>query len=75
MRDEKKQNKDTTSARLKLRMEKESATTKQAKKFPQNLKRALQQSGGTAVPQWLRRCATNRKVAGSIPDGVIRIFH
>ena len=25
--------------------------------------------------QWLRRCATNRKVAGSIPDGVIRIFH
>jgi hypothetical protein len=27
-----------------------------------------------AVAQWLRRCATNRKVAGSIPDGVIRIF-
>ena len=25
---------------------------------------------GTAVAQWLRRCATNRKVAGSIPDGV-----
>ena len=25
--------------------------------------------------QWLRRCATNRKVAGSIPDGVIGIFH
>ena len=24
---------------------------------------------------WLRCCATNRKVAGSIPDGVIRIFH
>jgi hypothetical protein len=26
---------------------------------------------GTAVAQWLRFCATNRKVAGSIPDGVI----
>ena len=25
---------------------------------------------GTAVAQWLRCCATNRKVAGSIPDGV-----
>ena len=24
---------------------------------------------------WLRRCATSRKVAGSIPDGVIGIFH
>ena len=29
---------------------------------------------GTAVAQWLRRCATNRKVAGSIPDGVTGIF-
>ena len=28
-----------------------------------------------AVAQWLRCCATNRKVAGSIPDGVIGIFH
>jgi hypothetical protein len=28
-----------------------------------------------AVAQWLRHCATNRKVAGSIPDGVIGIFH
>jgi hypothetical protein len=28
-----------------------------------------------AVAQWLRHCATNRKVAGSISDGVIRIFH
>ena len=25
---------------------------------------------GTAVTQWLRCCATNRKVAGSIPAGV-----
>ena len=30
---------------------------------------------GTAVAQWLRCCATNRKVAGSIPDGVIGISH
>jgi hypothetical protein len=27
-----------------------------------------------AVAQWLRRCATNRKVAGSIPAGVIGFF-
>ena len=32
-------------------------------------------TAGTAVAQWLRCCATNRKVAGSIPDGVIGIFH
>jgi hypothetical protein len=24
---------------------------------------------------WLRHCATNRTVAGSIPDGVTGIFH
>jgi len=30
---------------------------------------------GTAVAKWLRCCATNRKDAGSIPAGVIRIFH
>ena len=30
---------------------------------------------GTAVAQWLRCCATNQKVTGSIPDGVIGIFH
>ena len=28
----------------------------------------------TAVAQWLRCCATNRKVAGSIPPGVIGFF-
>ena len=28
-----------------------------------------------AVAQWLRCCATNQKVAGSIPAGVIGIFH
>ena len=32
-------------------------------------------SRGTAVAQWLRCCATDRKVAGSIPAGVIGIFH
>jgi hypothetical protein len=31
--------------------------------------------GPLMVAQWLRNCATNRKVAGSIPDGVIGIFH
>jgi len=30
---------------------------------------------GTAVAQWLRYYATNRKVAGSIPDCVTGIFH
>jgi hypothetical protein len=30
---------------------------------------------GHAVAQCLRYCATNLKVAGSIPDGVIGIFH
>ena len=29
---------------------------------------------GTAVAQWLRYCATNRKVAGSIPVGVTGFF-
>jgi hypothetical protein len=27
------------------------------------------------VTQWLKHCATNRNVAGSIPDGVTGIFH
>jgi len=27
------------------------------------------------VAQWLGCCATDRKVAGSIPDGVTGIFH
>ena len=29
---------------------------------------------GTTVAQWLRCCATNRKVAGSIPAGVSGLF-
>jgi len=31
--------------------------------------------GDTRWRSWLRHCATSRKVAGSIPDGVIGIFH
>ena len=33
------------------------------------------QSGGTRWLSWLRHCATSRKVAVSVPDGVIGIFH
>ena len=29
---------------------------------------------GSTVPQWLRCCATNQLVAGSIPDGCILNF-
>jgi hypothetical protein len=29
---------------------------------------------GTAAAQWIRFCATNRKVAVSIPDGVVGFF-
>ena len=32
-------------------------------------------NAGATVAQWLRCCATNRKVAGSIPAGVTGIFH
>jgi hypothetical protein len=31
--------------------------------------------GGMRWRSWLRHCASNRKVAGSIPDGVIGICH
>jgi hypothetical protein len=30
---------------------------------------------GTRWRSWLRHCATSRKVAGSIPDGITGIFH
>ena len=33
------------------------------------------QYGGRRWRSWLRHCATRRKVEGSIPDGVIGIFH
>jgi len=29
---------------------------------------------GTAVAQWLKYCATDRKIAGSIPAGVLKLF-
>ena len=32
-------------------------------------------TGGERLRSWLRQRATSRKVAGSIPDGVIGIFH
>ena len=37
-----------------------------------NIKMYFQEEG---VAQWLRRCATNHKVAISIPDCAIGIFH
>ena len=39
------------------------------------IKKTAYSTPGTAVPQWLRCCATNQKVTGSIPAGVIGIFH
>jgi len=39
------------------------------------MKNRLFWDAGTAVAQWLRCCATNRKGAGSIAAGVIGIFH
>jgi hypothetical protein len=30
--------------------------------------------GGTAIAQWLRYCAKNQNVPGSIPDGVMEYF-
>ena len=35
----------------------------------------VKQRKKTAVAQWLRYCATNRKLADSIPTGVIGTFH
>jgi hypothetical protein len=35
----------------------------------------LLNQGPLMVAQWLRYCATNRKVSGSIPDDVIGNFH
>jgi hypothetical protein len=42
---------------------------------PGNIIECYIYDSGHAVAQWLRHCATNRKVAGSIPGGVIGIFH
>ena len=38
-------------------------------------KNMLKIGWGTRWRSWLRHCATSWKVAGSIPDGVIGIFH
>jgi len=38
--------------------------------YPQEIYLVLISVGGTAVAQWLRCCATNGKVASSIPAGV-----
>jgi hypothetical protein len=35
----------------------------------------MSHTGGSRWRSWLRHCATSRKVAGSIPDGVTGIFH
>jgi hypothetical protein len=35
----------------------------------------VQEGRGTRWRSWLRHCATSRKVAGSIPDGITDIFH
>jgi hypothetical protein len=53
----------------------EVSTTSPGRFTPGEKKHGTQWTGGKAVAQWLRYCATNRKVAGSIPDGVIGIFH
>jgi hypothetical protein len=39
------------------------------------IKGKAKQWGPLMVAQWLRYCATNRKVGGSVPDGVNGIFH
>jgi hypothetical protein len=43
--------------------------------LPNGKIKIVMQHEGTMVAQWLRHCATNQKVAGSIADGVIGIFH
>ena len=48
-------------------------TTDNFLKFPTNFSLVLL-AKGTAVAQWLRCCATNRKVAGLIPAGVSGFF-
>ena len=42
--------------------------------MPKQIATATMGERETAVAQWLRCCATNRKVAGSIPVGVNGFF-
>jgi len=46
-----------------------------ARRWRKDTRSELRNKSGAAVAQWLRCRATNRKVAGSFPDGVIGIFH
>ena len=39
-----------------------------------DMEKIYKEERGTAVAQWLRFCATNRKVTGSIPAGVSGFF-
>ena len=50
-------------------------TTNVDKYEKSSLKKNTNKLNVTAVAQWLRCCATNRKVAGSIPDDVIGTIH
>jgi len=45
-----------------------------ARNYSAQLGFVLYETGGTWWRSWLSHCATSRKVAGSIPDGVIGIF-
>jgi len=44
------------------------------REFRKKKKCSVPSHRGTVVAQWLRCCATNQKVAGLIPDGIIGIF-
>jgi hypothetical protein len=52
-----------------------SSTFKAAAKAAEEFNQSNENSGGTRWRSWLRHCATSRKVAGSILDDVIEIFH
>jgi hypothetical protein len=43
--------------------------------FSSDFMKVFRLNGGTRWRSWLRHCATSRKIAGSIPDSVIGIFH
>jgi hypothetical protein len=42
---------------------------------PVEIYTTFRKNWGARWRSWLRHCATNRSVAGSIPDGVTEIFH
>ena len=46
-----------------------------AREYVPSIQHGINAIMGTAVAQWLRCCATNWKIAGSIPDGHIGVFH